>query len=115
MKRMFSGVVLAMGVLCRRCLVSGQSGAAERRVADLRRRSREHALLAARPDQRGQFQQAPGGVAIQDGQPRPPSGIQLRGNAADGERRDVFDGRNAPGRGRAGCGDGRVAVGAWRT
>ena len=62
-------------------------GSAKRRVADLRRRSREHALLAARPDQREQLQQARDRLALQDRQPRPAAGIQFRGDAADGQRR----------------------------
>src|SRR5688500_11281022 len=41
-----------------------------RRVADLRRRSREHTLLAARSDHREQFQQAAARVPVQDREPR---------------------------------------------
>ena len=56
----------------------------QRRVADLRRRSREHALLAARPDQRRQLQQARSGVAVQDRHARPAPRVQPAGDAADG-------------------------------
>ena len=51
-------------------------GRQERRVADLRRRPRAHALRAARPDQRRQLQQARGRVAVQDRQPRAAAGVQ---------------------------------------
>ena len=44
----------------------------------------QHALLAARSDQRRQLQQARGRVAVQDRQPRPAPRVQLRGDAADG-------------------------------
>ena len=49
----------------------------KRRVAHLRRRPRQHPLLAARPDQRGQLQQARSRVALQDRQPRPAARVQL--------------------------------------
>ena len=55
-------------------------------MADLRRRSREHALLAARSDQRHQLQQAAAGVPLQDREPRPAPRVPVPGHAADGER-----------------------------
>ena len=76
---------------CRRRLLDDGIGARsgrreEGRVADLRRRSRAHALRAARPDQRRQLQQARSRVAFQDRQPRPAPRIQPRVDAADGQR-----------------------------
>ena len=64
----------------------GAIGREERRMADLRRRSRQHALLAARSDQRGELQQARGRLALQDRQPRSAPGVQSRVDAADGQR-----------------------------
>ena len=69
-------------------------GQPRRRVAHLRRRSRQHALLAARPDQRRQLQQARGRLALQDRQPRPAAGVQSRVDAADGQGRALLDRRH---------------------
>ena len=87
---------------------------AKRRVADLRRRPRQHAVLAARSDQRGQLQQARGRLALQDRRARPAARVQLRVDAADGRRRRLRHRRHAPRRGRARCGDRRDAVDAQR-
>ena len=93
---------------------TGQSGAADRRVAELRRRSRQHPVLAARSDQRGQLQEPRDRLAVQDRQPRPAARVQPRVDAADGERRPLFHGRHAAGGRRARCGHRRAAVGAQR-
>ncbi len=86
----------------------------ERRMAQLRRRHREHALLAARSNQRIELQQAATRVALQYRQPRPAPRIQPGRDAADGERHPLRHGRHAPRRGGAGCGHRRRAVGAQR-
>ena len=72
----------------------------------------QHALLAARSDQRDELQQARGRVALQDRQPRSAPGVQLPGDAADGERRAVHHRRHAPRGRRARCRDRRAAVDA---
>src|SRR5258708_6407770 len=54
---------------------AGPNGREERRMAQLWRRHRQHSLLGARSNQRGQFQQPPNGVALQDGEPGSSSGI----------------------------------------
>ena len=71
----------------------GTGGAGEQRVADLRGDAGEHALLAARSDQRGELRHARSGVAVQDRQPRPAAGVQLPVHAADGRRRALHDRR----------------------
>ena len=70
-----------------------------RRVADLRRRPRQHTVLAARPDHQGQLQQARGRVAVQDRRARPAPGIQLQATPLMVERRRLLHRRHAP-RGR---------------
>ena len=74
----------------------------------------QHALRAARSDQRGQFRQARGRLAVQDRRPRPASRVQLRVHAADGRRRALHDRRLAPRGGRARRRDRRDDVDAQR-
>ena len=62
----------------------------------------------------GELQQAGGGVAVQDRQPRPAPRIQLPVHAADGRRRALHDRRHAARRGGAGRGHRRAAVDAPR-
>ena len=84
-------------------------------MADLRRRSRQHALLAARSDQRGQLQQARGRLALQDRQPRAAARVQLRVHAADGRAASSTSTAGiAPRRRRARRGDRRDDVDAQR-
>ena len=71
-----------------------------------------HEVLAARPDQRGQLQQARSRVAVQDRHPRPASGIQARRHAARDQRRALHDRRHAPLGRRARRQDRRADVGA---
>ena len=71
----------------------------QRRVAHLRRRSRQHPLRPARSDQPRQLQRPRDRLAVQDGQPRPEARVQLPVHAAHGQRQAVLDGRFAP-RGR---------------
>ena len=95
--------------------VRGQQAEAEgRRVADLRRRPRQHALLAARSDHQRQLQQARSRVAVQDRRARPAARVQLPGDAADGRRRRLLDRRHAPRRRRARRRHRRDAVDAQR-
>ena len=56
---------------------------------------RQHALLAARPDQRQQLQQAGSRLAVQDRQSRAAAGVQPPVDAADGQRRALLDRRHA--------------------
>ena len=86
-----------------RARVRGQTEADTQtgRVADLRRRPREHALFSARSDQQRQLQQARGRVAVQDRRARPAPGVQLQVDAADGRRRRLLHGRHAARRRRA--------------
>ena len=79
--------------------LNGQSGAKNGEWPTYGGDLGQHALLAARSDQRRQLQQARGRVAVQDRQPRPAARVQARGDAADGERRALHDRRHAP-RGR---------------
>ena len=95
-------------------VLSGQSGAEERRVADLRRRPRQHALLAARSDQRRQLQQARSRLALQDRPSRAAAGVPVRVDAADGERRRSTPRRHAARGRRARRRDRRAAVDAQR-
>ena len=83
-------------------------------MAQLRRRSRSHAVLAARSDQRRQLRQARDRVAVQDRQPRSSPGISIRIDAADGQGRRLLDGGIAPRGGRARRRDGRAALDAQR-
>ena len=67
------------------------------RVADLRRRSGEHEIPAARSDQRRQLRQARTRMALPHRQPGPASGTSPRGHAADGQRRPLYvSRRHAP-------------------
>ena len=86
----------------------------ERRVDDLRRRPRQHAVFAARSDQRRQLQQARGRLAVQDRQPRSAARVPVRVDAADGARRPLLDRRHAAGGRRARRGHRRAAVDAQR-
>ena len=67
----------------------------QRRVAHLRRRSRQHPLRPARSDQPRQLQRPRDRLAVQDGQPRPEARVQLPVHAAHGQRQAVLDGRFA--------------------
>ena len=87
-----------------------QSGTKERRMAKLRRRCGQYALLAARPDQRRQLLQAAGRLAIQDRQPGAHAGRESRRHSADGEGRLVRDGGNAAERDRTRCRHRRIAM-----
>ena len=82
------------------------------RVEDVRRRPRQHAVRAARPDQQGQFLEAPNRLAAQDGSVRTAAGHPLLGDAADGRRCALHHGRHAPRRRRAQRRDRRAAVDA---
>ena len=90
------GVDRGRGLGCRLrlqgCRRTAGGTAGRQRVAVVRRRPAESALLAARADRRLELQRARGGVALQDRQPRPASRIQARRHAADGQRRAVHDG-----------------------
>ena len=67
----------------------------ERRMAHLRRRSRQHAVRAARSNQREQLQEPSDRVAIQDGDSRTPAGLQSRSDTVDDQWRVVYDCRLA--------------------
>ena len=73
--------------------LTGQSGAPQRRMADLWRRSRQHPLRAARPDHARQLQRPRDRVAVQDRQPGPEAGVQLPVHAPHGQREALHDGR----------------------
>ena len=94
---------------------AGSVESRQRRMAHLRRRSRPtRAIRALDQINAEQLQQARGRLAIQDRQPRPATGIQVRVDAADGQRPAVFDRRHAAGGGRARRRDRRNAVDAQR-
>ena len=83
-----------------------------RRVAPLRRRRGEHALLAARPDRRGQLRGARAGVAAQDRQLRSRARVQLPVHAPDGRRGRLHHRGHPPGGGRGRRRHRRVPVDA---
>ncbi len=89
-------------------------GRQKRRVDDLRRRPGQHAVCAARSDQRGQLQQARDRLAVQDRQPGPAARVPVRIDAADGPRRRLLDRRHPAGGRRARRGHRRAAVDAQR-
>ena len=66
-----------------------------RRVANVRRRSRQHAVLAARSDQRQQLQEPRGRLAVQDRQPGTAARVQPAIDAARGQRHPLHDRRHA--------------------
>src|SRR5688500_2418771 len=78
----------------------GPVEAEARGMADLRRRSCEHALLAARSDQRKQLQQAAARLPVQDREPRPAAGVPVSEHAADGQRPAIHHRRHAASGGR---------------
>ena len=75
----------------------------------------QHALLAARPDQRGELQQARGRLALQDRRPRPAPRISTSRSTPLMVKGVMYiDGRHAPRGRRARRGDRRDAVDAQR-
>ena len=88
----------------------GAKGRAERRVADLRRRPRQHPIRAARSDYEGQLRRSGDCLAVQDGCARPEARVQLPIHAAHGRRCLVLDGRESPGGLRPGRRDRRNAL-----
>ena len=83
----------------------------KRRMADLRRRSRPHALRAARSDRREQLRLARGRVALQRREHGPDARDALPEHAARRRRRAVHDGRHAARRHGARRRDRRAALG----
>ena len=77
----------------------GTVGCTEGRVAHVWRGSRQHAVFPARPDQRGQLQQARGRLEVQDRCARAAARVQFPVDAADGRGRAVHHRGLAP-RGR---------------
>ena len=86
----------------------------QRRMAVLRRRSCQHALFATRSNQRVEFQHARCRVAVQDRFAGSSSRVQAGRNAADGQRRSLYDWRHASVGDRARRGDRRVDLGSQR-
>ena len=113
-------VVAALGLIAstaRSCRARHGRRAAkheERRVDPLHRRRPGVEILAARSDQREQFQSARGRMAVQDRQPGHAPRVQARRHTADGEGRHLRDRRHAPLRRRARREDRRADVGARR-
>ena len=83
-------------------------------MAQLRRRRREHALLAARPDRRLELRAARDRLALPDRQLRPRAGVQARRNPGDGRGRRLRHRGDAAGGGRARRRDRRAALDAPR-
>ena len=88
----------------------------ERRMAQLRRRHRaaratRRSIRSTRPTSTSS--RSPGASRPTISGPRPE--YQFEGDAADGQRRALLDGRHPPRRRRARCGDRRAALDAQRT
>ena len=94
-RRLLVSVVVLVGaaLVAWNGTLAGQSGAPAGRVAHVWRRSRQHAVFPARPDHRGQLQQARSRLAVQDRCARPAARVQFPVDAADGRRRAVHHGR----------------------
>ena len=90
----------------------GPGPPARRRMDDLRRRPGQPALLGRSIRSTGTTSTSSRWPGASRPTPRPAAGVQLPGDAADGQRRALLDRRHAPRGGRARCRHRRDAVDA---